>query len=201
MTSMFETAKRVQQLPPYPFAELDRKKAELRAKGKDLIDLSIGDPDLPTPAPIVEVMQKALPKKEHHKYPPYSGTLFFKQAIAQWYKNRFDVDLDPATEVLVLIGSKEGIANIHHAFVNPGDVVLIPDPGYPVYTTATLIAGGTPHFLPLEKKNRFLPDLDAIPAATAQKAKLLHFNYPNNPTAALADETFNKKVVAFAKKK
>ena len=191
-------AKRLQQLKPYPFAELDRKKKELLKAGKDLIDLSIGDPDLPTPAPIVSVMQQAVTEARHHRYPPYAGTVEFREAVMRWYQKRFGVTL-ALDETLTLIGSKEGIANIHYAFVNPGDVVLCPTPGYPVYATATLFAGGEPYFMPLTRENNFLPDLKAVPPALLKRAKIIHLNYPNNPTAATATEKFFKEVVAFAK--
>ena len=192
-------SKRIQQLPPYPFAELDRKKRELRLKGVDLIDLSIGDPDLPTPQPVIECMQRAITKPEYHSYPPYEGTLKFREAVSRWYLKRFGVQVDPKTEVLALIGSKEGIANIHYAFIDPGDIVLVPTPGYPVYANGTKFAGGLPYLIPLHKTNQFLPDLKLIPENTAQKAKMLHLNYPNNPTAAIATDTFFEEVVDFAK--
>src|SRR3989338_5036624 len=192
-------SKRIQQLPPYPFAELDKKKKELRAKGKNLIDLSIGDPDLPTPGPIVGCMKIACAQPEHHRYPPYEGTQQFREAVAKWYLKRFGVKLDSQTEVLALIGSKEGIANIHYAFVDPGDIVLVPTPGYPVYPVATKFAGGLPYLMPLHKTNNFLPDLKIIPANIAQKAKLMHLNYPNNPTAATAPQSFFDETVQYAK--
>ncbi len=192
-------AKRLQELPPYPFADLDRKKQELRKQGKDLIDLSIGDPDIPTPEPIVTAMQKAVAKAEHHRYPPYAGTIPFREAVIRWYQKRFGVTLS-LEETLALIGSKEGIANIHYAFVNPGDVVLCPTPGYPVYATATQFAGGEPYFMPLTRENNFLPDLQSIPDSILKRAKLMHLNYPNNPTAATATEKFFKEVVVFAKR-
>ena len=137
---------------------------------------------------------------ENHQYPSYTGKLSFRAAVAQWYQGRFDVALDPATEVLTLIGSKEGIGHIPFAFLDPGDVVLVPNPGYPVYNAATLLAGGEPHMLPLTKKNDFLPDLDAIPEEVARRAKLLFLNYPNNPTAAVADLAFYRRVVDFARR-
>lgn len=193
-------SKRLQQLGPYPFAELDKKKTKLLAEGKDLINLSIGDPDLPTPEPIVKVMQEATAKKEHHGYPPYIGTIKFREAIARWYAKRFGVVLDPKTEVLVLIGSKEGIANIHYAFVDSGDIVLVPQPGYPVYATATKFAGGLPYLMPLHKANHFLPDLSLIPDSIAEKAKMIHLNYPNNPTSAIASQIFFEETIHFAKK-
>ena len=195
-----EKAKRVEQIPPYLFAEIDRKKGEMRRKGMDLIDLGIGDPDIPTPQPIIERLKKAAENPKHHRYPSYEGMIEFRTAVAQWYQKRFGVKLDPATEVLSLIGSKEGIAHIPLGFVNPGDYVLVPSPGYPVYRVSTLFAGGTPYFLPLKKENGFLPNLSEIPNAVAEKSKLLFINYPNNPTAATAERTFFEEVVAFARR-
>lgn len=193
-------SKRIQQLLPYPFVELAKKKQKLKAEGKDLIDLSIGDPDLPTPEPIVKCLQEAITKKENQGYPPYEGTVKFKEAVARWYMKRFGVTLDPKTEVMAVIGSKEGIANIHYAFVDPGDIVLVPQPGYPVYATATKFAGGIPYLMPLHKANHFLPNLTLIPDSVAEKAKMMHLNYPNNPTSAVASQAFFEEAVRFAKK-
>ena len=193
-----ELAKRIQQLPPYLFAHIDALKAEVRAQGVDLIDLAEGDPDIPTPQLIIDALDKALADPTHHRYPSYKGLIEFREAVAGWYKQRFDVALDPETEVLSLIGSKEGIAHLPFAFLNPGDISLIPDPGYPVYKASTILAGGIPHFLPLRKENQFLPDLESIPAEVVKKAKILYLNYPNNPTSALASEAFFKDVVRFA---
>lgn len=193
-------SRRIQQLPPYPFAELDKKKKELRKEGKALIDLSIGDPDLPTPEPIVERLREVVSKKEHHRYPPYEGTKVFREAVARWYERRFGVLLNPQTEVLALIGSKEGIANIHYAFVDSPDVVLIPTPGYPVYSNATRFAGGLPYHMPLTRMRHFLPDFSLIPEGIFQKARLMHLNYPNNPTGAVADSSLFKEAVALAKR-
>ncbi|RPI73015.1 MAG: aminotransferase class I/II-fold pyridoxal phosphate-dependent enzyme, partial [Desulfobacteraceae bacterium] len=198
--SLFEKADRLKKLPPYLFSEIDRKKREVKARGIDLIDLGIGDPDLPTPDHIIRAMQTATADPGNHHYPPYAGMTEFRSAAAQWFKQRFGVTLDPEKEVLALIGSKEGIAHIPLAFINPGDVALVPSPGYPVYNTATLFAGGEPYFMPLVSRNRYLPDLEAIPANILKRAKLLFLNYPNNPTAALADAAFFNKVVAFAQK-
>jgi len=195
-----EKAKRVEEIPPYLFAEIDRKKAEMRRKGVDLIDLGIGDPDIPTPQPIIERLKKAAENPKHHRYPSYEGMIEFRTAVAQWYQKRFGVALDAATEVLSLIGSKEGIAHIPLAFVNPGDYVLVPSPGYPVYRVSTLFAGGTPYYLPLRKEARFLPNLSEIPRSVAEKSKLLFINYPNNPTAAVAEKSFFEEVVAFARR-
>jgi len=193
-----EKARRIKELPPYLFAEIDRRKREALAKGVDLIDLGIGDPDIPTPAPIVERLKSAAEATDNHRYPSSSGLLEFRVAVAGWYESRFGIKLDPEKEVLSLIGSKEGIANMAVAFVDPGDLVLVPDPSYPVYTIGTLFSGGRNYSLPLSKANRFLPDLDAIPAKVARQAKLLWINYPNNPTAAVAEKEFLDQVVEFA---
>jgi len=193
-----ELAGRVKNLPPYLFAAIDKMKQEALGKGIDVIDLSIGDPDTPTPRNIVESMRKAVKNPAHHQYPSYSGMLSFRQAVAGWYRKRFNVTLDPGTEVLSLIGSKEGIGHIPLAFVNPGDVVLVPSPGYPVYPVATLFAGGVSHTMPLLEKNGYLPDLKSIPGSVLKKAKLMFVNYPNNPTSACAGRAFYKDVVSFA---
>jgi LL-diaminopimelate aminotransferase len=195
-----EKARRIAELPPYLFAEIDRKKTELRKKGMDLIDLSIGDPDIPTPKPIIERLKKASEDPRNHRYPAYEGMFEFRSAAAEWVERRFGVRLDPGTEVLSLIGSKEGIAHIPLAFVDPGDTVLIPSPGYPVYSVSTLFAAGTPFFLPLRKENHFLPNLAEVPKTVAEKAKLLFINYPNNPTGAIAERSFFEEVVAFAQR-
>ncbi|MBI3029144.1 MAG: LL-diaminopimelate aminotransferase [Candidatus Rokubacteria bacterium] len=197
---MPEIAERLKRLPPYLFAEIDRKKREVRARGVDVIDLGIGDPDLPTPPHIIQALQKAAEDPANHRYPSYEGMLAYRQAVADWYAKRFNVRLDPEQEVLTLIGSKEGTAHIPLAFVNPGDVVLVPDPGYPVYAAGTWFAGGDAHWMPLRRENGFLPDLDAIPAETARRAKLMYLNYPNNPTAAVATRDFFARVVAFARR-
>jgi len=191
-------AERLQQLPPYLFAELDRKKAEARAKGVDVIDLGVGDPDLPTPGNIIAKLAEAAHDPSHHRYPSYTGMNTFREAVSRWYEKRVGVGLDPVREVVSLIGSKEGIAHIPLAFVNPGDVVLVPSPAYPVYGIATLFAGGTPYEMPLLKKNSFLPDLAAIPEEVLTRAKMIFLNYPNNPTGSSATEDFFKNVVDFA---
>lgn len=195
-----EKAKRIDQIPPYLFAEIDKKKQEMRKKGVDLIDLGIGDPDLPTPKLVIERLKTAAENPRNHRYPPYEGMIEFRTAVARWYEKRFNVHLDPQTEVLSLIGSKEGIAHIPLAFVNPGDYTLVPSPGYPVYRVSTLFAGGTPYFLNLRKENGFLPDLSEIPKEVAKKAKLLFINYPNNPTSAIAEKSFFEEVVSFARR-
>lgn len=195
-----EPAKRVKDLPPYLFATIDKMKEKALAKGVDLIDLSIGDPDTPTPKHIVEALRKAVKNPAHHQYPSYTGMLSFRQAVADWYKKRFKVKLDAKTEVVSLIGSKEGIGHMPLAFVNPGDYVLVPSPGYPVYPTATIFAGGMGYEMPLLEKNAYLPDLDKIPKYVLKKAKLMFINYPNNPTSACADTAFYKKLIGFAAK-
>jgi LL-diaminopimelate aminotransferase len=195
-----ELANRIRELPPYLFAHIDALKTEERKKGKDLIDLGIGDPDLPTPDHIVEALATAARDPSTHRYPSYIGMEDFRKAAAGFMRSRFDLTFDPAKEVICVIGSKEAIAHFPFAFVNPGDIVLCPDPGYPVYATLTRFAGGEPYFLPLRRENGFLPDLDAIPADVAKRAKILWINYPNNPTAALAAPGFYEKVVAFAER-
>jgi len=197
-TFSVKKARRIQELPPYLFAEIDRKKEEMARRGVDIIDLGIGDPDLPTPGRIVEALQRAVQDPSTHRYPTYRGMGEFRKSVAAWYERRFGVDLDPEREVLILIGSKEGIAHIPLAFVDPGDVVLIPSPGYPVYRAATLFAGGNPHLLPLLKENRFLPDFSRVPPPVAERAKLLFVSYPNNPTGAVADSEFFREVVSYA---
>ena len=192
-------AERIKTLPPYLFAAIDEMKQQAVARGVDIINLGIGDPDLPTPDPILERMQKAVTDPQHHQYPSSSGMLSFRTAVAGWYKRRFNVTVDPKTEVVTLIGSKEGIGHVPLAFIDPGDVVLVPSPGYPVYPVATSFAGGTTHEMPLLKQNGFLPDLDAIPPDVARKAKLMFLNSPNNPTSVIADTAFFSRVIAFAK--
>jgi LL-diaminopimelate aminotransferase len=194
-----EYADRISHLPPYLFAAIDRAKKEARAKGVDVIDLSVGDPDLPTPTHIIEALCKAALDPSNHQYPSYEGKMTFRKAVADWYMQTFNVDLDPTKEVLTLIGSKEGIAHAPLAFLNPGDLALVPDPAYPVYSTATSFAGGMPMVMPLLSENGFLPDLDAIDPAVAQKAKLMFLNYPNNPIGASADRSFFKKLIDYAR--
>jgi LL-diaminopimelate aminotransferase len=191
-------ANRINQLPPYLFAEIDRRKREALARGIDLIDLGIGDPDIPSPSPVVEKLLEAASAPTNHRYPNSSGLLQFRQAVTGWYKQRFGVQLDPEKEVVSLIGSKEGIGNMAVAFVDPDDIVLVSSPCYPVYHIGTAFNGGKNYFLPLKKENNFLPDLQSIPPEVAKKAKLLWINYPNNPTAAVADRDFFCRVVDFA---
>jgi len=196
---MIEKAERVRRLPPYLFKEIDRQKEEARANGVDIIDFGVGDPDLPTPPHIIEALKRAASDPANHRYPSYSGMGEFNAAVARWYKRRFNVDLDAGTEVVTLIGSKEGIAHIPLAFIDPGDIALVASPGYPVYHIGIRFAGGTPYFMDLLKENRFLPDLETISPEVAQKAKMMFINYPNNPTAAVATRDFFESVVAFAR--
>ncbi len=191
-------AKRINDLPPYLFAEIDRRKREALARGVDLIDLGIGDPDIPTPSGIVEKLIESSSKPGNHRYPNSAGMPEFRQAVADWYRRRFNVSLDATKEVVSLIGSKEGIGNMAVAFVDQGDVALVASPCYPVYHIGTAFSGGSNYFLPLNKENHFLPDLDSVPADIARRAKLLWINYPNNPTAAVADKEFFQRVVSFA---
>ena len=193
-------ARRMRSIPPYLFAGLDRKRAALRAKGVDVINLGIGDPDLPTPAHIIEALAQAARDPATHVYPPYEGTPEFRQSVASWYGRRFGVALDPEREVLALIGSKEGLAHVPWVFLDPGDVALVSDPGYPVYRTATLMADGEPYPVPLDPDRGWLPDLGSIPDAVARRAKVFFVNYPNNPTAATADLAFFNDLVAFARR-
>ena len=195
-----KVSERLEKIPPYLFAEIDRKIEEAKAKGYDIISLGIGDPDTPTLQPVVEEMHKAIDNPKNHDYPPYNGTKQFRDAAAAWMKKRFGVDVDPDTEVLANIGSKEAIAHVFFAFVDKGDYTLVPDPGYPVYHNATIFAGGTPYAMPLLEENGFLPDFDKIPEDVAKKSKIMFLNYPNNPTGAVADLDFWKKAVAFCKK-
>jgi len=197
---MVELASRLKKIPPYLFVELDRLKRQKVEEGADVIDLGIGDPDIPTPQEIVEVAKRALEKPEYHRYPANPGSLFYRKACANYMKRRFGVNFDPETEVLALIGSKEGIAHFPIAFVNPGDVVLCPDPAYPVYHLGTILTEGEPYYLPLTWENNFLPDLSKVPEEILKRTKILWLNYPNNPTGAIATKDFYKEVIALAKK-
>jgi len=193
-----ELANRINQLPKYLFAKIDELKKEAIKKGIDLIDLGIGDPDTATPAHIISALKEGADNPKYHQYPSYNGLLEFRVAVANWYKDRFGVVLDPEKEVLALIGSKEGIAHIPFAFVNTGDIVLVTDPGYPVYQAATTLAGGVPYSVPLREENGFLPDLTEIPENVLFLAKLFFFNYPNNPTSATCNLEVFQQVVEFA---
>ncbi len=197
----FKPAERILTLPPYLFAAIDRMKQEAIRSGIDIINLGIGDPDQPTPAHIIERLQQAAKNPRHHQYPSYDGMREFRAAVARWYQHRFGVTLDPDTEVLTLIGSKEGIGHLPLAVINPGDVALVPSPGYPVYAVATLFAGGKPQMIPLRKTNNFHPDFEAIPSSALKRAKLCFLNYPNNPTSATTTPEFFRDAVAFARRR
>jgi LL-diaminopimelate aminotransferase len=196
----FAKAQRLQQLPPYLFLEIDRKKKAAIAAGRDIINLGIGDPDTPTPRFIVEAAQKAVADPANHQYPLDNGLSAFRKACADFFQDRFGVALDPDSEVYPLIGSKEGLAHLPLAVLNPGEVALVPDPGYPVYRNATVFVGGTVHTMPLKAENGFLPRLEDIPADVAGKAKLLFINSPNNPTGATADEAYLRSLVDYCKR-
>lgn len=196
----FIRSKALQSLPPYLFIEIDKKKKAALAAGVDLVDLGVGDPDKPTPKVLIHALKKAAEKPAYHQYPLGSGMPAYRKSVAAWFKRRFGVSLDWAGEVAATIGSKEAIGHFPIAFVNPGDVVLCPDPGYPVYAAGARFVGATPYFMPLLEKNKFLPDFKAIPKAALKKAKLMWLNYPNNPTAATCDLKFFKKAVDFCKK-
>jgi len=197
---MVKPADRIQQLPPYLFAEIDKKIREKQSQGVDVIKLGIGDPDMNPPSFVVDSMKEEAGKEKNQGYPPGYGVEEFKEAVAGYYLQRYGVELDPFNEVLTLIGSKEGIAHISFSFTDPGDINLVPDPGYPVYGIGTLFAGGESYIMPLRSENNYLPRLDEIPETVAHKAKLLFLNYPNNPTGAVVTKEYLKEVVDFAKK-
>lgn len=193
-------SRRLDNLPPYLFVGISKKMEARRASGKEVVSFGIGDPDLPTPEHIIKSLTEAAAKAVNHRYPETDGLATLRQAIADWYARRFDVTLDPGREVLPLIGSKEGIGHMALCLIDPGDIALVPDPGYPVYSIGTMLAGGSSYFLPLEAGNDFLPDLSSVPEEVARRAKVLWINYPNNPTGATADKKFYESVVSFAKK-
>ncbi|HLM33576.1 MAG TPA: LL-diaminopimelate aminotransferase [Gaiellaceae bacterium] len=192
-------ARRLDAVPPYLFSELERKIAEKRASGVDVISLGIGDPDLPSPAPVVEAMQRAVGDPATHRYPTNQGLPVFREAVAEFYVDRFGVEIDPATEILPVLGGKEGVAHVALACLDAGDVCLSPEPGYPPYTSGPVFAGATVHYLPLDPEHRFMPDLEGIPAEVCAAANLLFLNYPNNPTGATVTPGFFQEAVAFAR--
>lgn len=198
--SWIKSAERIQNLPAYPFARLDELKANARQQGLDLIDLGMGNPDGSTPQPVIDAAVKALQNPANHGYPPFEGTASFRRCITNWYYRRYGVKLDSDSEALPLLGSKEGLAHLALAYINPGDVVLVPSPSYPVHFRGPLIAGGDVYSLVLKPENNWLIDLAAIPDEVARKAKILYFNYPSNPTAATAPREFFEEIVAFARK-
>ena len=191
------TAKRVQSLPPYLFVEISRAIAAQREKGVRVISFGIGDPDLPTHPHILEALHEHADVPANHRYPETEGLPELRECIARWMAQRFEVTLDPATEIVPLIGAKEGIANSALCFIDPGDIALVPDPAYPVYAIGTMFAGGESHYMPLTEDNGFLPDLDAVPANVRERARVLWINYPNNPTGALADLAFFERAAQF----
>ena len=192
-------ARRIEQLKPYLFVEINKKIAEKKAKGEEIVSFAIGDPDIPTPPHIVERLCQAAKDPANHRYPESEGLPELHQAIAEWYKRRFNVILDPATEVLPLIGSKEGIGHIAFCFIDPGDIALVPDPAYPVYSIGTQLAGGRPYYMSLKAENGFLPDLKSVRDFILKQTRVLWLNYPNNPTGAVAELDFFNKVVEFAR--
>lgn len=193
-------ANRIGKVPPYPFVEISRKIAAKKAEGIDVISFGIGDPDIPTPDFVVEALRDTSLDAPNHRYPESDGLPEFKQAVADWYKSRFGVILDPDAEVLSLIGAKEGIGHASFCFIDSGDIALVPDPGYPVYAVGTMFAGGEPYFMPILESNNFLPDLDAVPEEIARKATVMWLNYPNNPTGAIAEIDYYLSVIEFANK-
>ncbi len=193
-------AKRVEKLPPYLFVEISRKIAEKKAKGEEVISFAIGDPDIPTPQHVIDRLCEAARDPANHRYPETDSLPELRRAVAEWYKRRFGLSFDPDKEVLPLIGSKEGIGHISFCFIGHGDIALVPDPGYPVYSVSAMLADGEPYYLPLKEANNWLPDLASIPSNVLDRARLLWINYPNNPTAAVADLSFFNKVVQFAKR-
>ena len=194
-----KSSDRLKNLPPYLFADLDRQKAAVRAKGQDVIDLSIGDPDLEPPLPLVEALKAALHEHGIHRYPDYSGSLEFRRTVSKWLATRHGVHVSPDKEVLALIGSKEGLAHLIFAFANPGDTILIPSPGYPAYTQATILAGAVPHFIPITKENHYLPVLTDIPKSVLKKTRILFLNYPNNPTSAVGSRGIFEAAIELAR--
>ena len=195
-----QMSRRLDKLLPYLFVEINRKIAEKQASGEDIVSFAVGDPDMPTPQHILNRVCEAANEPSNHHYPETAGLPELRRAIARWYQRRFGITLDPSNQVLPLIGSKEGIGHISFCFIDPGDIALVPDPGYPVYSMSTLLAGGEPHLMPLTEDNDFLPNLEAIPKAVTTKARLLWLNYPNNPTGAIAELDFFQKAVHFAGK-
>ena len=192
-------SKRLDQLAPYPFVEISRIIAEKRAAGANVVTFGIGDPDIPTPSHIINRLVQASHEAPNHRYPETDGLPELRKTIAQWYESRFDVRFDPGSEVLPLIGAKEGIGHVAFCFLDPGDIALVPDPAYPVYGVGTMFAGAESYAMPLREENGWLPDLDAIPKQVAKDARVMWLNYPNNPTAAIATLDYYRKVVEFAR--
>lgn len=190
---------RLDKIPLYLFAEIDRRIEEKKAQGVDVISFGVGDPDVPTPGLIVDALCAESHKPEHHRYPSYFGLAEFRESAARWFERRFGVALDPGLQILPLMGSKEGVAHIALALLDPGDLALVPEPSYPVYAMGTLLAGAESHFLPLAAGNGFLPDLESVPPDVARRSKILWLNYPNNPTGAIASNEFFERAIEFAR--
>ena len=197
---MFEEAQRLQKLPIYVFAQLDHLKAEAVKKGADLIDLGMGNPDIPPPKEVIDSLSKALSESENHRYPSFEGSPDFKEAVVEWCKRQYGIDVNPHSEVVTLIGSKEGLVHLAFAFIDQGDTTLVPQPAYPAHFRGTILAGGLPVVLPTTEASGYLPDLKAIDDSIARKAKMMILSYPTNPTAATAPREFFEEAVAFAKK-
>ena len=192
-------ASRIEKVPPYLFVEISRKIAAKKEQGIDVISFGIGDPDIPTPDNVIEKLRDTALDGPNHRYPETDGLPEFRQAVADWYQRRFGISVHPDKETLPLIGAKEGIGHAALCFIEPGDIALVPDPGYPVYSVGTWFAGGECHWMPLLEENGWMPDLDAIPDDVADKARVIWLNYPNNPTGAIAEAGYFEKVVEFAK--
>lgn len=194
-----QISERLKRLPPYLFVEIDKAKKRARGEGRDIIDLGVGDPDSPTPNFVIDALNEAVKDSSTHRYALDAGLPELKEEIARWYKNRFNISLNPEKEILPLIGSKEGIAHMPLAFINPGDTALIPDPCYPPYKSGIIFCGGNIELMPLLEENNFLPAIEGISKAVAKKAKLIYLNYPNNPTSACTDDEYFEKIAKFAK--
>ncbi|HSW57958.1 MAG TPA: LL-diaminopimelate aminotransferase [Dehalococcoidales bacterium] len=193
-------AKRIANLPPYLFVDVSKKIAAKKARGEEIISFAIGDPDIPTPGHVIDELVKAARNPVNHQYPESEGMPEFKKAVAGWYRQRFNITLDPEQEVVSLIGAKEGIAHIALCLIDEGDIALVTDPGYPVYSIGTRLCGGIPYYLPIDESNQYLPDLDSIPREVLLKTRVLWLNYPNNPTGAIAGLEFFKRAIALAQK-
>ncbi len=191
---------RLLNLPPYIFEKLEKMKSEYIKSNSNVIDFGVGDPDFPTQSSIVNAMKKHLDKPENHHYPSFQGEIELREQISLWYKKNYGVELDPESEVMILLGSKEGIAHLPMALLNEGDYALVPDPGYPAYLTSIILAGGNPHLMPLKRENNYFPMIEDIPADIARKSKLMFLNYPNNPTSAIAEKESYSSIIKFAEK-
>ncbi len=196
----FEMANRLKKLPPYLFAEIDRLKIEAKREGRDIIDLGVGDPDLPTPNFVVDELHEKAKIQENQQYPMGKGLELFREEVAKWFSERFGVNLEPSTEIIATIGSKEAIAHFPLTVMNPGDLALVPDPCYPPYKSGVIFAGGDYHVMPLKKENNFYPDFKNVPEYVFKRAKMMFLNYPNNPTSTCATKEFYESVIDIAKR-